>query len=180
MYILKYISYYYIHSKLFNRVYLYKEKPFQNFSLLSQISIIINKDTIILPFNKLKSNEEAYKSICEASRISIKCQLTRSTSLTTVTSAWGWKGSESGTYRSWQDDDACQLFITSPPMSQLTARVIRVAHPEGRVVDVAVNHEGGRASFGRNNGTKAGTPRLPQETATYPTYLWLTTADCYG
>lgn len=45
-------------------------------------------------------------------------------------------------------------------MSQLTARVIRVAHPEGRVVDVAVNHEGGRASFGRSNGTKADTPRL--------------------
>lgn len=45
-------------------------------------------------------------------------------------------------------------------MSQLTARVIRVARPEGRVVDVAVNHEGGRASFGRSNGTKADTPRL--------------------
>lgn len=55
---------------------------FRNCSLLSQIL----KTQNILPFNKRKSIEEAYKSICEASRISIKCQLTRSTSLTTVTS----------------------------------------------------------------------------------------------
>lgn len=57
-----------------------KRKCFEIF--LSQILIVNIKDTNIFPSNKLKPNEEAYKFICKVSIISIKCQLTRSTSLT--------------------------------------------------------------------------------------------------
>lgn len=51
------------------------------------------------------------------------------------------------------------------PISESTAGVIRVARPKGRV-DVAVNHNDGRASFGRNNGTEVLHVSHSRETAT--------------